>query len=376
MTLARRQPACRDTSGKAVREPAFKAATSSLLALACAAALAPAGMGLAAGDFKRMDGSVQLQERSGAGVPGPGDAPAPRRRLGFLSGRFKSSEPSVPLPEMVTLRVLEPFIPYPGRQPKRRLFQCPLNARGAWSCVLPAATYDLAVGAKGFVPQRRPKTVVQAGRELELGTFELEPSQSIAGWLAVDEGKFDASTLLLRVVPMDDAPNRHLPVYQGDPLLVERTVKSDGSFRIANVRAGTWNVEARSPGYLTALGTPVQVVPRRTTVLEQPLILHRPFDLEVVVEPPVDGQGRPWVLSGGPIRTFANGRQTRVPETFEVVGEGKGLYRLTRQGRGASGSRSTIRRTTSSSPATTWRYAAPRRRGRPSGFQSWRSRGG
>jgi hypothetical protein len=200
--------------------------------------------------------------------------------------------------------------------------------------VLPAATYDLAVGAEGFVPQRRAKTVVQVGRNLDLGAFELEPSQSVAGWLAVDEGVFDASTLLLRVVPADDAPNPRMAVYQGDPLLVERTVKSDGSFRITNVRAGTWNVEARSPGYLTAVGTPVQVAPGRTTALEQPLILHRPFDLEVVVEPPVDGEGRPWILSGGPIRTWANGRQTRVPETFEVVGEGKGLYRLTRQGPG------------------------------------------
>jgi hypothetical protein len=258
--------------------------------------------------------------------------PSPIRRFGSVSGSFQVVDANHHLPAQVTLRALDPLVPYPGRQPKRRLFRCPVRAGGHWTCRLPPATYDLAVGAEGFVPQRRSGVVVALVRDLALGSFVLEPSQSIRGWLAIDGGVFDPAVFLLRVVPPEGAPSSDAPVYQDDPLLVERTVGSDGSFRITNVRPGSWSLEARCPGLAPALRAAIVVEPGRTTVLREPLLLRRTFDLEIAVEPPLDGRGRPWVLWVASMRVGANSRTRMIqPKVDSLEPQGSGLFRVPAQ---------------------------------------------
>lgn len=236
-------------------------------------------------------------------------ATPPADPRGRVAGLFTVLDADVHLPEQVTLRALEPLIPYPGQpvgRPHRQSFSCPVawrQGRGAWSCELPAATYDLAVGAPAFVPQLRQAVEVRSGATIDLGAFALEKGSSVEGWLVADDQTLDAERCLVRVLPAAatnaDASANAVeklappPVYLGDPRLVERRVERDGTFRISNVRPGTWAVEVRCPGYATAQLTGVTVRAGREEQARPAIALERRLSVEVTVVPPVP-EGAPF----------------------------------------------------------------------------------
>ena len=66
--------------------------------------------------------------------------------------------------------------------------ECPVDAKGRWSCSLPAATYDLSLLAAGFAPISRIGVVIEAGKERSLGTLVLVKGASVSAWIELENG--------------------------------------------------------------------------------------------------------------------------------------------------------------------------------------------
>jgi hypothetical protein len=217
------------------------------------------------------------------------------RVAGRLSLHESGKEAGAALPEKLVVRSLEALIPPAGSPPPRLSWECPVDAQGAWTCALPVATYDLAIGAPGYVAQLRQGVAVREGETVALGAFALERSQAISGLLAVEVGRLEPERCLLRVLP---EPGRPHPgrVYQGDPRLLERRLSRDGTFTIAPVTAGFAALEVSCPGFVLLHVDDVKVVAGKDTRLRKPLLLRRPFEVAVEVRPPLDPEGGPWTV--------------------------------------------------------------------------------
>jgi hypothetical protein len=82
--------------------------------------------------------------------------------LGRIAGTVKVAEPAAALPKLVTVTTLAPR--QGARDAPRGTLECPIDKAGKWSCELPAARFDLAIAAAGFVPHYRMKPSRSTGR--------------------------------------------------------------------------------------------------------------------------------------------------------------------------------------------------------------------
>lgn len=213
---------------------------------------------------------------------------------GTVSGKLKVKQKGLPLPKQVLVKTLAaPAFAKRMSAPKGAL-DCPVDENGAWSCSLPAATFDLVVSAEGFIPHYRWAVEIPAGKTLPLGQLVLERGASVAGWAAVEGGAIRPGECLVRLAPLASGgadPNAALDVERS---AIEGSVRSDGFFQLAGLAPGTYALEVRQPGHAPARVAPVRVMPRTETFLEAPLVLTRLLDLSFEISPALDWLGRPW----------------------------------------------------------------------------------
>lgn len=255
--------------------------------------------------------------------------------MGTVSGVLKVQGKGLALPKQVLIKTLaSPAFAKRLPAPKGAM-DCPVDDKGAWSCSLPAATFDLVVSAEGFIPHYRWGVEIPAGRPLPLGTLALERGASVAGWVAVEGGAIEPGRCVVRLAPLASGgadPKAALDIERG---AVERSVGKDGFFQLAGLPPGTYALEVRQPGHAPARVAPLRVQPLAETFLEKPLVLAPLLELSVEISPALDWLGRPW---RGQVTRLETGSGNPHPIVFEgaaaedgrleVPGQSPGRFRI------------------------------------------------
>lgn len=214
--------------------------------------------------------------------------------LGTISGVVKFKEKLTPLPKQILVRSLAApsFLKRPAA-PKGAL-DCPVNPKGAWSCSLPASTFDLVISAEGSAPSYRWGVRVPAGKTLSLGSIELTRGASVAGWVAVEEGRIEPKKCRARLDVLTAGGGSLQSLSELRRTALEREVSKDGFVQFAGLSPGLYTLEVRQPGFPVVRSPPVRVDPGAETLLDEPLVLRRASSLQLEVRPPLDWLDRPW----------------------------------------------------------------------------------
>ncbi len=214
--------------------------------------------------------------------------------LGKISGMIRVKGDAVPLPRQVLVRTLAaPAFAKRPAAPSGAL-DCPVDETGSWTCSLPATQYDLVISAKGLTPHYRWNVQVPVGRTQALGTIELERGASIAGWVAVEGGGIEPDVCVARLSPLTAGGADLKSVLDLGRTAREQKVRKDGFLHFTGLAPGNYSLEVEQPGYAPVRLSPVRVDPGAETFLREPLLLRRPIELQLQVNPPLDWVGRPW----------------------------------------------------------------------------------
>lgn len=222
---------------------------------------------------------------------------------GRVEGRVRMADPAEPLPGELVMWIRsperfqvvggKPAAPREAAVPVAQV-PCTVGAEGHFGCALPATDLDLVVRAKGFVPHYRwGADIAQAGA-LSLGTLLLERGASVAGSVATAEGELQPSACKVHL--------ERMAAGGGDPRAATRlrstalrgSVDARGFFQLDGVPPGTYKLIVEQPGYAPGTVMPLEVWQDAETQLRDPVLLHRPAELALTLEPPTDWRGEPW----------------------------------------------------------------------------------
>ena len=214
--------------------------------------------------------------------------------LGTISGRVEVRQKDLAPPKKVIVKTMAApaFLQRPPVPPGA--LDCPVDEKGNWSCSLPAAKFDLVIGAEGFTPHYRWQVEVPPAKTFPLGSFQFERGSSVAAWVAVEGGGIDPESCIARLSPLAACDADLKSVAQLEQTAVERPVSKDGFLQITGIAPGNYALEVTQPGFATARVANVRVEPQLETFLPEPLLLARPIALEVEIVPPADEAGEPW----------------------------------------------------------------------------------
>ncbi len=174
--------------------------------------------------------------------------------------------------------------------------ECPVNG-GQWRCEVPSGVFDLRLRSAGFISHYLWERELPARQTLDLGVVKLAPGSSISGWLVTaDDSPLDEKT---RVVAAPRATHVGSPREQERQagLALETAVSERGFFHFQGLRPGAYELHAEQKGFVPLRSLPVMVVENLGTELPEPLVLTRPAELFIGVEPPADPRGEPWRLT-------------------------------------------------------------------------------
>jgi hypothetical protein len=231
--------------------------------------------------------------------------------MGKISGLVKVKEKGVALPKQLHVKTLAvpAFLKRPPVPPGA--MSCPVDEKGAWSCSLPAAAFDLVISAPGLTPQYRWGVKVPAGKTLPLGTLVLERGASVAGWVAVEGGGIDGQCIARLALLVAGGTNLKV-VSDLERISFQREVRKDGFFQLTGLAPGTYTLEVQQPGFPPTRLSPVRVDPGSETFISEPLVLRQALDLQFEIDPPLDWTDRPWHA-----RVVKRGEHRPAPVVFD-----------------------------------------------------------
>ncbi len=252
--------------------------------------------------------------------------------MGKIAGSVKLAEKGGRPPGTIRVTTLAPRVRNPPPQPPPKgQMDCPVDAKGRWTCSLPAATYDLAFTAEGFSPEYRWGLQVLPGKVGEVGAIELKRGASVAGWVAVEEGAIDAGSCRARLTPLLGPGNGGQIAEKIQRTTVEARVAKDGFFQFGAVPPGTYSLEVRQKGFAPGTVLPIEVYPRSETLLREPVTLKRPFQLELAISPPLDWLDHRWKVEVSRVSSTAG---TFRDETYHGLADEQGLVTVPGQAPG------------------------------------------
>lgn len=218
--------------------------------------------------------------------------------LARLSGSIRMMDQGELPPREITARISTSASGSKALVVPRIEVACPVDEKGAWICELPAGVFDISFRAGSFVPSYRWGLNLRAGETSALGVLEMRKGASLAGWVEVEEGKIDPATCVARLSPLS-GPGRTTPTAEErlKEVFLERKVGKDGFFQIDGVAPGSYQLEIRQPGHAPARAFPLEVWEGSETLLRQALLLRRPLEISVIIEPSLDWRGKPWQVT-------------------------------------------------------------------------------
>lgn len=171
---------------------------------------------------------------------------------------------------------------------------CPLPAAGKFHCPLPAGARDLSLSAEGFARAHFRGLTVFAGQTLDLGKTALVAGASIEGMVVFEDGRPPSGepAPIVRLFPFEPSPTKR----ERPRPLAEVPLTEDGTFQLTGLDPGTFVLEITKPGFAPARVFPLEV-PRSALIgLRDAIVLHRPLEIDLLLDPPQDGHGRPWQI--------------------------------------------------------------------------------
>jgi len=185
--------------------------------------------------------------------------------LGEISGRV-----APPFSKALTVVTLAPRRSVPPDDVLKGAMNCPVDARGRWSCELPASTFDLVVTEqeRDLAPSYLRGVAVPPGKSFDVGILQFSRGASLAGWVEVDQGRIIAEQCVARLTTIAEGDGPSMP-----PLEIK--VAADGFFQVTEVPAGRYLLEIEQPGYQSVHVSPVNVSSTLSArYYERPFILR------------------------------------------------------------------------------------------------------
>jgi len=171
-----------------------------------------------------------------------------------------------------------------------------LVEKGTWRCTVPAGVLDLRFQAQGFIPRYQWGVTVPRQEAVRLGKFDLVRGSAVLGWVVTVDRSPIAKGARIELRPRMSGPVSGGRDRGGrlESLTFEAPVNERGFFQIDGVPAGSYVLEASQAPFAPSRVT-VQVLPGEVTeVANPPVVLDFPKALEIVLNPPLDPDGKPW----------------------------------------------------------------------------------
>jgi hypothetical protein len=247
----------------------------------------------------------------------------PLWRTGTIKGSVKRATPSLELPKTLKLYIESP--PQPARKPeiaRGTTFECPLADDGTWSCELPAATLDLAVGQKGFTPTYLWGVSVSAEKPVSVGAILMRRGASFTAWLDRDTVKAlkrPARARLVRLV----SPEAAQMISRLSAPVAEATFDTRGSVQLAPLPPGVYVLEVAAPGFATTRVPRVEIFEGSESTLRRPIELRPPMEVVVTVEPAAAADGEAWDVEVQRDNDFISGADPFPPIRGRVNAQGE-----------------------------------------------------
>jgi Carboxypeptidase regulatory-like domain len=185
-------------------------------------------------------------------------------------------------------------------------------------CDAPEGTLDLRISIPGHVPHYRWRVAAAAGEPVSLGAFHFIPGASLSGYLQAEEGS-------LRNVRLALEPSK------GNTIHASITPAERGFFLLGPVEPGDYTLTAAQKGLISGR-LPVTIRERQEARLRDALVLAKPRRVTLVITPPVNPVGRPWVVT---LASVEPGLETVVSEgaasldgTWTAENLARGRYEL------------------------------------------------
>ncbi len=188
--------------------------------------------------------------------------------------------------------------------------------RDAFECAIPWGTWDVRIGAPGFISQYYWDVAVDPDDELILGRFALQRGSSFVGMVDFATGLASGS----EVGRIEDAVVIITEVGADGKSSVTGRPNAKGFFQFPTIAAGTYRVLARL-GTLESDSREIKILSDREANLRDPLLLDRPKQLTVQTHPPRDPHDQPWKLEVAEITKDGRRILSPVSETLSDVGE-------------------------------------------------------
>ena len=166
---------------------------------------------------------------------------------------------------------------------------CPLRD-SQFECVIPAGVVDFNLRAHGFVSVYRWRQEVSTGEALKLGRVELKRGASLVGQV-VSTSPDAPKAGLCRAMLQPTANSPKLPPTASP--LPATTVDARGFFQLEVIPPGRWELLVEQEGFAQSRQT-VVILERAEARLKSPIVLSRPVQLNVTLNPPQDPTGAPW----------------------------------------------------------------------------------
>ncbi len=199
---------------------------------------------------------------------------------------------------------------------------CDLDTDGSFRCLLPATRLDLTLKVPHLIPKHKWGLTVARDKDKQLGAMTLRPGASLGVFVEVEGGEPIGEKCRARLRPLQAAGGRPTDDSRRiEGLTRELAVSGDGFVQFEGVEPGTYVLEAEQPGYAVARISPLEIWPESETLLERSLVLTRPFDLDLTIDPAADLFGEPWSIQL--TRQEDHGGQSETVYQGEVGGDGR-----------------------------------------------------
>lgn len=195
-------------------------------------------------------------------------------------------------PEVATLRLSK--CSSPTSLPET---SCPVEPDGTLTCGIPLGCLDLRLKVRGFASNYFwAKTTHETDATLDLGTLELKPGASVAGWITTEDGRPLDPSLEVRLQPQGVKTGTEALTTRLKSTAMSAIPNRGGFFQIADMATGDYELTASQKGYGTATVPLIHVREGLETALPNPVVLASPRVASFQVTPSTSPKGEPWSL--------------------------------------------------------------------------------
>jgi len=175
---------------------------------------------------------------------------------------------------------------------------CPIDEASAFSCVVPAGSFDLHLRADNFVSHFFWGKPIVAPGNTDLGTILLVAGNSLTGWLRTEDARPLDATCTITIHP--STPEISVEARRRLRLnVLQLTHRPDGRgfFHFAGVAAGVYDLVAQQKGYADAMRHGLVVQSGFEARVVDDVILARPRTATIEIIPARSPDGTQWLVS-------------------------------------------------------------------------------